>query len=131
MIIDSLTMFSNAQKVTGAGDSEKTLDLQGAGISEGVGYLYVRGDENGLSGLTDVTLQGSDDGSTFTDIAKYTVTDDTFGVNAPLPQGLPRYIKLSYGGTPTANITAGITLRPSSPKGKRIGDYEANPNYAV
>lgn len=43
-----------------------------------------------------------------------------------LPQGCPRYLKLSFTGTAmSCKVTAGISLCASSPKGKRIGDYAA------
>ena len=48
-----------------------------------------------------------------------------------LPQGLPRYLKMVYAGTSmSGKVSAGFTLRVDSPRGKRIGDYEANPNFA-
>lgn len=139
MHIDSLSMFSNSQKLTGASADSSVLDIGKAGISEGVGYIFVRA-ETALTGLATVKLAGSADGTTFSDILTYAFTDLTEGggINIPLPQGLPRYLKLVYAagtgesaGTMSGTVSAGITLRPESPRGKRIGDYEANPNFAV
>lgn len=132
MHVDFLSMYADEQQLSGQSDSEKTLDISKAGVSEGVGYIYVRC-VGACSGLTGVTLQGSDDGSTFTDVMTVMITDTTDGggVNFAIPQGLPQYTKLVFNGSPSGKVSAGITLRPDSPRGARIGDYDANPNYAV
>ena len=78
---------------------------------------------------------GEDDD--YADIVTFPVTDLTIGggVNIPVPQGLPRYLKLVYkaaaSSTLSGTVSAGFTLQVDSPRGKRIGDYEANPNFAV
>ena len=141
MLVDFLSMFSSSQELSGASTDSEVLDIKKAGISEGVGYIYVRA-EGALTGLGTVTLAGSTDNKTFADIVTYPFTDltDGGGVNMPIPQGLPQYLKLVYkaaagaegaAGTMSGKVTAGVTLRPESPRGKRIGDFAANPNHAV
>ena len=133
MLVDFLSMFSNEQTLSGASvDSTKTIDLKKAGLSENGGWIYVR-NVGAVTGLSTVTLKGSDNNSTFANLVTVTVTDltDGGGVNLPLPQGLPRYLKMVYAGTfMSGKVSAGFTLRVDSPRGKRIGDYEANPNFA-
>ena len=133
MLVDFLSMFSNEQTLSGAStDSTKTIDLKKAGISENGGWIYVR-NVGAVTGLTSVTLKGSEDKSTFANVVTVPAADltDGGGVNIPLPQGLPRYLKLAYAGASmTGKVSAGFTLRVDSPRGKRIGDYEANPNFA-
>ena len=132
MHIDALSMFSKSQTLSGASADSTVLDIAKAGISEGVGYIFVRA-ETELVGLSKVTLKGSADNSTFAEIVSYPFTDLTVGggINMPIPQGLPRYLKLVYTGTSmSGKVNAGVTLRAESPRGKRIGDYEANPNFA-
>ena len=133
MLVDFLSMFSNEQTLSGASvDSTKTIDLEKAGLSENGGWIYVR-NVGAVTGLATVTLKGSDNNSTFANLVTVPVTDltDGGGVNLPLPQGLPRYLKMVYAGTSmSGKVSAGFTLRVDSPRGKRIGDYEANPNFA-
>ena len=133
MLVDFLSMFSNEQTLSGASvDSTKTIDLKKAGLSENGGWIYVR-NVGAVTGLSTVTLKGSDNNSTFANLVTVSVTDltDGGGVNLPLPQGLPRYLKMVYAGTSmSGKVSAGFTLRVDSPRGKRIGDYEANPNFA-
>ena len=133
MLVDFLSMFSNEQTLSGASvDSTKTIDLKKAGLSENGGWIYVR-NVGAVTGLSTVTLKGSDNNSTFANLVTVPVTDltDGVGVNLPLPQGLPRYLKMVYAGTSmSGKVSAGFTLRVDSPRGKRIGDYEANPNFA-
>ena len=133
MLVDFLSMFSNEQTLSGASvDSTKTIDLKKAGLSENGGWIYVR-NVGAVTGLSTVTLKGSDNNSTFANLVTVPVTDltDGGGVNLPLPQGLPRYLKMVYAGTSmSGKVSAGFTLRVDSPQGKRIGDYEANPNFA-
>lgn len=132
MIVDFLSMFSAEQTLTGASaDSTKTLDIKKAGISNEGGYIYVR-NVGAVTGLQTVTLAGTDD-SSFKDIITATVTDltDGGGVNIKIPQGCPQKLKLVYkGSSMSGKVNAGITLQIDSPRGKRIGDYEANPNHA-
>lgn len=132
MIVDFLSMFSAEQTLTGTkADSTKTLDIKKAGISNEGGYIYVR-NVGAVTGLQTVTLAG-DDGSGFKDMLTATVTDltDGGGVNIKIPQGCPQKLKLVYQGTSmSGKVNAGITLQIDSPRGKRIGDYEANPNHA-
>lgn len=134
MVIDYLSMFSAEQTLSGASaDSTKTLDIKKAGLSEDAGWVYVR-NVGAVTGLSTVTLSGSTDGSSFKDVLTVPVTDltDGGGVNIKLPQACPQYMKLVFKGTSmSGKVNAGITLRVDSPRGKRIGDYEANPNYAV
>jgi hypothetical protein len=133
MHVDFLTMYANELTLSGASKDSKVLDIGKAGISEGVGYIYVR-NVGAVTGLSSVALQGSSDNSTFTEILSYKLTDltDGGGINIPIPQGLPQYTKLVFAGTSmSGKVSAGVTLRPDSPRGKRIGDYEANPNYAA
>lgn len=129
MRFDVLTMFSDNQELTGtAVDSTKTLDLQKAGVSEIQSFLVARFSADN-HGCTKVTLKGSDDNTTFRDVAAQAVTDTTAGsgVNIQLPQGCPQYLKVVYTGTSmTGKVTAGFTLAAESPRGKRIGDYAAN-----
>ena len=133
MLVDFLSMFSNEQTLSGASvDSTKTIDLKKAGLSENGGWIYVR-NVGAVTGLSTVTLKGSDNNSTFANLVTVPVTDltDGGGVNIPLTQGLPRYLKLAYAGTSmSGKVSAGFTLRVDSPRGKRIGNYEANPNFA-
>ncbi len=133
MHVDYLSMYANELTLSGTSKDSTVLDISKAGISEGVGYIYVR-NVGAVTGLTSVTLAGSADNSTFADVLSYTVTDltDGGGINIPIPQGLPQYTKLTFKGTSmSGKVNAGVTLRLDSPRGKRIGDYEANPNYAV
>lgn len=139
MRVDYLSMFSKSQVLSGASTDSDVLDIQKAGISEGVGYIFVR-NETAVTGLATVSLQGSDDNGEdddYADIVTFPVTDLTIGggVNIPVPQGLPRYLKLVYkaaaSSTLSGTVSAGFTLQVDSPRGKRIGDYEANPNFAV
>lgn len=133
MLVDYLSMFSDAQAISSTStDSAKTLDLKKAGISEVGGWIYVR-NVGAVTGLKSVTLKGSANGSTFADVMKVPVTDltDGGGINIPLPQGLPQYLKLVYeGSSMSGKVSAGFTLAVESPRGKRIGNYEANPNFA-
>lgn len=139
MRVDYLSMFSKSQVLSAASADSDVLDIQKAGISEGVGYIFVR-NETAVTGLATVSLQGSDDNGEdddYADIVTSPVTDLTIGggVNIPVPQGLPRYLKLVYkaaaSSTLSGTVSAGFTLQVDSPRGKRIGDYEANPNFAV
>ena len=139
MRVDYLSMFSKSQVLSAASADSDVLDIQKAGISEGVGYIFVR-NETAVTGLATVRLQGSDDNGEdddYADIVPFPVTDLTIGggVNIPVPQGLPRYLKLVYkaaaSSTLSGTVSAGFTLQVDSPRGKRIGDYEANPNFAV
>ena len=136
MRVDHLSMFSKSQVLSGSSADSDVLDIQKAGIAEGIGYIFVR-NETAVTNLATVTLQGSDDNDEWADIVTYPVTDLTIGggVNIAVPQGLPRYLKLVYTATTstelTGTINAGFTLQVDSPRGKRIGDFEANPNYAV
>lgn len=139
MRVDYLSMFSKSQVLSAASADSDVLDIQKAGISEGVGYIFVR-NETAVTGLATVNLQGSDDNGEdddYADIVTSPVTDLTIGggVNIPVPQGLPRYLKLVYkaaaSSTLSGTVSAGFTLQVDSPRGKRIGDYEANPNFAV
>ena len=139
MRVDYLSMFSKSQVLSAASADSDVLDIQKAGISEGVGYIFVR-NETAVTGLATVSLQGSDDNGEdddYADIVTFPVTDLTIGggVNIPVPQGLPGYLKLVYkaaaSSTLSGTVSAGFTLQVDSPRGKRIGDYEANPNFAV
>jgi hypothetical protein len=132
MHVDFLTMYANELAISGASKDSKVIDIGKAGISEGVGYIYVR-NVGAVTGLDKVTLSGSSDNSEFTEVLSYKLTDltDGGGINIPIPQGLPRYTKLVFTGTSmSGKVSAGVTLCAGSPRGKRIGDYEANPNYA-
>lgn len=128
MRLDNQSLFSDAQALSGASaDSTNTLDIGKAGIAENEAFVVVRFD--GTHGCTAVDLQGSEDNSSFASLVKTTVSDTTegAGVNIRLPQGCPRYLKLVYTGTTLGGtVTAGVTLQTPSPRGKRIGDYEAN-----
>lgn len=132
MIVDFLSMFSAEQTLSGTSvDSAKTLDIKKAGISNGGGYIYVR-NVGAVTGLATVTLAG-DNGAGFKDMLTAAVTDltDGGGINIKIPQGCPQKLKLVYKGTGMAGkVNAGITLQVDSPRGKRIGDFEANPNHA-
>ncbi len=133
MHVDYLSMYADELTLSGTSKDSSVLDISKAGISEGVGYIYVR-NVGAVTGLDSVTLSGSADNTTFADVLTYKVTDltDGGGINIPIPQGLPQYTKLVFKGTGLAGkVSAGVTLRPESVRGKRIGDYAANPNYAV
>ena len=48
-----------------------------------------------------------------------------------LQTALALFAERGYAGTSmSGKVSAGFTLRVDSPRGKRIGDYEANPNFA-
>lgn len=139
MRVDHLSMFSKSQVLSGASADSEVLDIKKAGIAEGIGYIFVR-NETAVTNLATVTLQGADDNGEdddWADIVTYPVTDLTIGggVNIAVPQGLPQYLKLVYKATSSATLSgtvnAGFTLQVDSPRGKRIGDYEANANFAA
>lgn len=128
MRLDTQSMFSDAQALSGTTVTSSVLDIDAAGIAEAEAYIVVRFDK-ASHGCTAVELQGSADKSTYVTYGKMSVTDTTegAGVNFRIPQGLPQYLKLVYTGTSMAgNVTAGVTLQAPSPRGKRIGDYAAN-----
>ena len=129
MLLDTQSMFSDAQTISGASaDSTKALDIKGAGIAEAEAFVAVRFD-TATHGCTKVSLKGCEDNSTWKDIVAVDVTDTTegAGVNIRLPQGCPRYLKLVYtGASMKGKVTAGVTLRAPSPRGKRLGDFAAN-----
>lgn len=128
MRLDALSMFSDEQAITGTSvDSTKTLDILGAGVSEVEFFLMARFTDE-AHGCKKVALMGSDDKSTFTEVTSQGVTDNTegAGVTMRLPQGCPRYLKVVYTGTSMkGKVTCGLTLCAPSPRGKRIGDFQA------
>ena len=128
MRLDNQLIFSDAQTMSSTSTtSTNTLDIEKAGVAENEAFVVVR--FSGTHGCTAVDLQGSADNSDFASVVKTTVADTTdgAGVNIRLPQGCPRYLKLVYTGTTLGGkVTAGVTLQAPSPRGKRIGDFEAN-----
>lgn len=122
MRFDSNLMFSDGQAISGAsGTSTKTLDLNKAGVSEG--ELYVILSVSGSALPSSITVLG---GSTSTAVTSTVAAAYGTDTAIKLPQGCPRYLKLSFAGTSMdCKVTAGISLCASSPKGKRIGNYEA------
>ena len=129
MRLDILSMFSDGQTISSTSTtSTKTLDIGKAGFVESKAYVVATFD-TASHGCTAVDLQGSADGETFASVLRAAVSDTTAGasVNIPVPQGCPRYLKLVYtGANMQGKVTAGVTLQAPSPRGHRIGDYEAN-----
>lgn len=122
MRFDSKLMFSDGQSISGtSGTSTNTLDLNKAGVSEG--ELYVILSVSGSVLPTSIKVLGGSASTPVTDTVAAAYGTDTA---IKLPQGCPRYLKLSFTGTAmSCKVTAGISLCASSPKGKRIGDYAA------
>lgn len=122
MRFDSKLMFSDGQSISGtSGTSTNTLDLNKAGVSEG--ELYVILSVSGSALPTSIEVLGGSASASVTDTVATAYGTDTA---IKLPQGCPRYLKLSFTGTAmSCKVTAGISLCASSPKGKRIGDYAA------
>ena len=119
MRFDSKLMFSDGQSISGT--STNTLDLNKAGVSEG--ELYVILSVSGSALPTSIEVLGGSASTSVTDTVAAAYGTDTA---IKLPQGCPRYLKLSFTGTAmSCKVTAGISLCASSPKGKRIGDYAA------
>lgn len=129
MRFDATTMFSDEQALSGATADSKVLDLGAAGLAETHMFVAVR-NIGPVTGLASVALKGSSDGTTWKTINSVEVTDLTDGGGATLvmPQGCPSQLKLVYtGSSMSGKVTAGFTLQAPSPRGKRIGDYEMNP----
>ena len=127
MRLDKQCMFSDAQALSSTSTDSDVIDIGTAGIAECEAFVVVR--FVGTHGCTAVDLQGSADKSSYASVVKTAVSDTTdgAGVNIRLPQGCPRYLKLVYTGTTLGGtVTAGVTLQAPSPRGKRIGDYQAN-----
>ena len=135
MIVNHLDMFSKEQTLSGSGgNSTTTLDIKKAGINDSCLYVFVQLVTAG-TGLSGVTLAHSADGTTFSNVLTAYPPAVTAGTMFcfPVPQGMKRYIKLVYAGSEMSSVkvNAGFTAHPDSPVGARIGDFAANPNYAV
>lgn len=128
MRLDMQAMFFDAKALSGATVTSDVLDVKGAVMAELTAYAVARF-SNDTHGVTSVELQGSADGSTYVVIGAHAVTDTTAGagVNIPVPQGCPKYLKMVVKGASMAGtVTGGITLAAPSPRGHRIGDFAAN-----
>lgn len=132
MRLDALSLFSDAQALSGASaNGANVLDLGTAGVAEGELFVVARFDTEAHN-CAKVTIQGSEDNKTFTDVAAVAVSDTTAGsgVSLRLPQGCPRYLRAVYAAAASAtlkgNVTCGLTLQAPSPRGARIGDHTAN-----
>lgn len=130
MRLDTSVMFSDEQTLSGASaDSTNTIDMGAAGIAETQCFVVVR-NIGAVTGLASVALKGTTDDTTWKTVVSADVTDltDGGGVALRVPQGCPSKVKLVYTGTSmSGKVTAGFTLQTPSPRGKRIGDYAANP----
>lgn len=130
MRLDVTSLFSDAQVLSGASlDSANVLDIGKAGIAETQFFVVVRFLTE-AAGVTSISLMGSDDESEWHNVVSADVTDLTEGGGVALrvPQGCPQFLKLVYkGSSMSGTVTAGFTLQTPSPRGKRIGDYEHNP----
>ena len=128
MRLDKQAMFFDAKALSGTTVNSDVIDAKGAVMAELTAYAVARF-SNDTHGVTSVELQGSADNSTFVVIGAHAVTDTTAGagVNIPVPQGCPQYLKLVVKGASMAGtVTGGITLAAQSPRGFRIGDFAAN-----
>jgi hypothetical protein len=128
MRLDQQAMFFDAKALSGATVTSDALDVKGAVMAELTAYAVARF-SNDTHGVTSVELQGSADGSAYVVIGAHAVTDTTAGagVNIPVPQGCPKYLKMVVKGASMAGtVTGGITLAAPSPRGHRIGDFAAN-----
>lgn len=128
MRLDTQTMFSDKQELTGSSlVGAKVIDNSFNGFAEAECFVAVRA-QTALVGLTSVELQGSANNSEWAVLTSAAVKDLTegAGVNMRVPQGCPRYLRLVYkGASMSGTVTAGVTLCAGSPRGARIGDYEA------
>lgn len=128
MRLDKQAMFFDAKALSGTTVNSDVIDAKGAVMAELTAYAVARF-SNDTHGVTSVELQGSADNSTFVVIGAHAVTDTTAGagVNIPVPQGCPQYLKLVVKGASMAGtVTGGITLAADTPRGFRIGDFAAN-----
>lgn len=124
-ILDNELTFSNAQAVTATAVSTNVVDLgvnRDIGVGEPV-YLAVQVGTAfaGLTSLT-VTLQTSDDNSTFTDLfssGAIALADLTAGaqpVRVVVPSKTGRYLRVNYtvaGDGTAGTVTASLLLGPS------------------
>lgn len=128
MRLDKQAMFFDAKAMSGTAVNSDVLDVKGAVIAEQTAYAVARF-SNDTHGATSVELHGSADNATFVVIGSAAMTDTTAGagVNIPVPQGCPRYLKMIVKGANMAGtVTGGITLQAPTPRGHRIGDFAAN-----
>ena len=128
MRLDHQAMFFDGKALSGTTVNSDVIDAKGAVMAELTAYAVARF-SNDTHGVTSVELQGSADNSTFVAIGAHAVTDTTAGagVNIPVPQGCPQYLRLVVKGASMAGtVTGGITLAAPSPRGFRIGDFAAN-----
>ena len=128
MRLDQQAMFFDAKALSGATVTSDALDVKGAVMAELTAYAVARF-SNDTHGVTSVELHGSADNSAYVVIGAHAVTDTTAGagVNIPVPQGCPQYLKMVVKGASMAGtVTGGITLAAPSPRGARIGDFAAN-----
>ena len=128
MRLDKQAMFFDAKALSGTTVNSDVIDTKGAVMAELTAYAVARF-SNDTHGVTSVELQGSADNSTFVVIGAHAVTDTTAGagVNIPVPQGCPKYLKMVVKGASMAGtVTGGITLAAPSPRGHHIGDFAAN-----
>lgn len=120
-ILDAELELSDAQAVTATAASTNVIDLTDAAANIGRGgtplYLQVKcnttTDSSGDAAVLAVTLEHSDDNSTYTQtgigvtgLAQASVTAGAILLTAALPPTLKRYIRVYYTVS-TANYTAG------------------------
>lgn len=108
-MFDQNKMFSDAQVVAASGDATNDLDV-GKTPAEGVPVEVVVSAVSGTSPTLNVTIQESDDDSTYTDLVKFPQIT-AVGRHMRLVQSAKRYLRADYvvgGTTPSFTITAGI-----------------------
>lgn len=146
-ILDAELTFSDAQAFTATTESTNVVDLgvdRDIGVGEPV-YFAVQ-INTAFAGLTSlaVSLQTSDDNSTWTDLytsAAFATTSLTYGaqpVRVVVPSSTSRYLRAYYTvtGTGTAGaLTASLLLGPDGyrayPSGSPVPDFSAVSNVSV
>lgn len=108
MILDAHALFANDIPVDG---SPEDLDTEVLAPGPGEPIRMFISVDDGVTGMTGISLQDSDDNSNFS--ALFTWTGDLAGKSLELfvPSDARRYLRLNIAGTVAAgNWTAGITL---------------------
>jgi len=108
MIFDNEVMFANELDVAG---SPNDIDLEQARRGYGKPIEIAVQVDEGVTGMTGLSLQDSDDGSAFD--ALVTWTGDLAGKNQTfrVPADARRYLRLNLAGTVAGgNWTAGVVL---------------------
>lgn len=126
MRFDSLCEFGPIT-LSGTTVSSNVIDTAGAGIAEGPMYVVAYPTAK-VTQATKLSLQTSDDDSTYTEVATCSfAANDDVGAQAVMviPPGCGRYLKIVATGTNmSGTVQAGITLAVQSAKG--IEQYAAN-----